>query len=95
MNASAAIALRVDAEEVLGEVLHPQFHRTRADGSYYESGAGPIYSVLRGDGSVRVATEFMWRIDGTSFAAEYSVFPDHRGRNGDRCRRDVQRHHRS
>ncbi|MGD0194423.1 MAG: response regulator [Candidatus Dormibacteria bacterium] len=75
MNASAAIALRVDAEEVLGEVLHPQFHRTRADGSYYESGAGPIYSVLRGDASVRVATEFMWRMDGTSFAAEYSVFP--------------------
>jgi two-component system sensor histidine kinase/response regulator len=75
MNASAAIALRVDAEEVLGEVLHPQFHRTRANGSYYESGTGPIYSVLRGDGSVRIATEFMWRMDGTSFAAEYSVFP--------------------
>ncbi len=75
MNASAAAALGVDADEVLGELMHPLFHRTQADGSYYESGTGPIYSVLRGDGSLRVATEYMWRTDGTSFAAEYSVFP--------------------
>jgi PAS domain S-box-containing protein len=75
MNASAASALGVDAEDVLGEVLHSRFHRTRPDGSYYETGDGPIYSVLRGGGSLRVDTEYMWRIDGTSFAAEYSVFP--------------------
>jgi two-component system sensor histidine kinase/response regulator len=75
MNTAAAAALGVEADDVLGEVMHPHFHRTRADGSYYVSGDGPIYGVLRGDGNVRLATEYMWRSDGTSFAAEYSVSP--------------------
>jgi two-component system sensor histidine kinase/response regulator len=75
MNTAAADALGVEADAVLGEVAHPQFHRTRADGSYYGSGDGPIYRVLRGQGNVRLATEYMWRSDGTSFAAEYSVSP--------------------
>jgi PAS domain S-box-containing protein len=75
MNTAAAQALRVEATEVIGKVMHPIFHHTRADGTAYQANAGPIYSVLRGEGSARVATEMMSRADGTTFAAEYSAFP--------------------
>ncbi|MHB1524728.1 MAG: response regulator [Candidatus Dormibacteria bacterium] len=75
MNTAAAQALRVDATEVIGKFMHPIFHHTRADGTEYQADEGPIYSVLRGEGSVRVATEMMSRADGTTFAAEYSAFP--------------------
>ncbi len=75
MNTTAAQALRVDAADVIGRVMHPTFHHTRADGTTYEADEGPIYSVLRGGGSARVATEMMSRADGTTFAAEYSAFP--------------------
>ena len=75
MNAAAAAALRVDAADVLGQTVHPLFHRTRDDGSAYPTGEGPIFDVLRGGGSVRSDAQQMWRSDGTAFAAEYSVFP--------------------
>ncbi len=75
MNTAAAQALRVDATEVMGRVMHPIFHHIRADGTTYPADQGPIYSVLRGEGSARVATEMMSRADGTTFAAEYSAFP--------------------
>ena len=75
MNAAASGALGVEVEEVLGEVMHPRFHHTRADGSKYGLEEGPIYSVLRGGGSARVETEVMSRSDGTTFPAEYSAFP--------------------
>ena len=35
----------------------------------------PIYKAMHGGGSCRVATEVMWRSDGSSFPAEYSAFP--------------------
>ena len=75
MNAAAAAALRVDAADMLGQTVHPQFHRTSDDGSAYATGEGPIFDVLRSGGSVRSAAQQMWRSDGTAFAAEYSVFP--------------------
>jgi len=75
MNTAAAATLGVDANEVVGKVMHPIFHHTRADGTTYNFDEGPIYSVLRGGGSTRVATEMMSRADGTTFAAEYSAFP--------------------
>ncbi|GAC1328173.1 MAG: hypothetical protein NVSMB17_03260 [Candidatus Dormibacteria bacterium] len=75
MNEAAARALGVVVADVLGKVMYPRFHRTRADGTTYAVGEGPIYSVLRGGGSCRVETELMSRSDGTSFPAEYSAFP--------------------
>jgi PAS domain S-box-containing protein len=75
MNAAAAKALGVDRTEAIGQVTHPIFHHTRADGTTYQAEEGPIYSVLRGGGSCRVETETMSRLDGTAFAAEYSAFP--------------------
>jgi PAS domain S-box-containing protein len=75
MNRTAAVALGVEAGQVIGEIMHPQFHHTRADGTHYQPEEGPIYSVLRGGGSARVETEVMSRSDGTTFPAEYSAFP--------------------
>ncbi len=75
MNAVAASVLGLSVEDALGEVLYPWFQRTRADGSTHATDEGPVHSVLAGGGSVRVSTELMWRSDGTSFAAEYSVSP--------------------
>jgi len=75
MNGAAAKALGVDPAQMIGQVTHPIFHHTRADGTTYQAEEGPIYSVLRGGGSCRVETEMMSRLDGTAFAAEYSAFP--------------------
>jgi two-component system sensor histidine kinase/response regulator len=75
MNTAAAEALGVDPTDVIGQVMHPIFHHTRADNTTYAAEEGPIYSVLRGGSSVRVATEVMSRSDGSTFAAEYSAVP--------------------
>jgi PAS domain S-box-containing protein len=75
MNAAAAKALGVNPAEAIGQVTHPIFHHTRSDGTTYQAEEGPIYSVLRGDGSCRVESEMMSRLDGSAFAAEYAAFP--------------------
>jgi PAS domain S-box-containing protein len=75
MNTAAAGALGVDISKVMGELTHPLFHHNRADGSVIAFVDSPIYKAMHGGGSCRVATEVMWRSDGSSFPAEYSAFP--------------------
>jgi two-component system, sensor histidine kinase and response regulator len=75
MNTAAAGALGIDTSKVMGEFTHPLFHHKRADGSVIPFVDSPIYQVMHGGGSCRVATEVMWRSDGSSFPAEYSAFP--------------------
>jgi PAS domain S-box-containing protein len=75
MNTAAAGALGVDISKVMGELTHPLFHHNRADGSLIAFVDSPIYKAMHGGGSCRVATEVMWRSDGSSFPAEYSAFP--------------------
>ena len=75
MNTAAAGALGVDISNVMGELTHPRFHHNRADGSLIAFIDSPIYKAMHGGGSCRVATEVMWRSDGSSFPAEYSAFP--------------------
>ena len=75
MNTAAAGALGVDISKVMGELTHPLFHHNRADGSVIAFIDSSIYKALHGGGSCRVATEVMWRSDGSSFPAEYSAFP--------------------
>ena len=75
MNTAAAGALGVDVASVMGELTHPLFHHNRSDGSVIAFVDSPIYKAMHGGGSCRVATEVMWRSDGSSFPAEYSAFP--------------------
>ncbi len=75
MNPAGATELRVDVNEVVGGVAHTLFHHTRENGSVAPYIDSSIFTALHGGGSRRVATELMWRSDGTSFPAEYSAFP--------------------
>jgi two-component system sensor histidine kinase/response regulator len=75
MNTAAAGALGVEVADVMGELTHPLFHHNRSDGSVIAFIDSPIYKAMHGGGSCRVATEVMWRSDGSSFPAEYSAFP--------------------
>jgi PAS domain S-box-containing protein len=75
MNTSGAAALGVDVTQVMGQLTQPLFHHTRADGSPSLLADSPITKVLHGGESRRVATEVMWRSDGTSFPVEFSAFP--------------------
>ena len=75
MNTAAAGALGVDISNVMGQLTHPLFHHNRADGSVIAFVDSPIYKAMHGGGSCRVATEVMWKSDGSSFPAEYSAFP--------------------
>ncbi|MGA7986845.1 MAG: response regulator [Candidatus Dormiibacterota bacterium] len=75
MNTAGAAALQVDATQVMGQLTQPLFHHTRADGSPSLLADSPITKVLHGGESRRVATEVMWRSDGTSFPVEFSAFP--------------------
>jgi two-component system sensor histidine kinase/response regulator len=75
MNTAASGALGVDISKVMGELTHPLFHHNRADGTVIAFIDSPIYKAMHGGGSCRVATEVMWRSDGSSFPAEYSAFP--------------------
>jgi PAS domain S-box-containing protein len=75
MNTAAAGALGVEVADVMGELTHPLFHHNRSDGSLIAFIDSPIYKAMHGGGSCRVATEVMWRSDGSSFPAEYSAFP--------------------
>jgi two-component system, sensor histidine kinase and response regulator len=75
MNPTAAKELRVDADEVVGGLAHTLFHHTGEDGSTMPFIDSSIFTALHGGGSCRVATELMWRGDGSSFPAEYSAFP--------------------
>ena len=59
----------------MGQLTQPLFHHTRADGSPALLADSPITKVLHGGESRRVATEVMWRSDGTSFPVEFSAFP--------------------
>jgi two-component system sensor histidine kinase/response regulator len=65
----------VDVTQVMGQLTQPLFHHTRADGSPSLLADSPITKVLHGGESRRVATEVMWRSDGTSFPVEFSAFP--------------------
>jgi two-component system, sensor histidine kinase and response regulator len=75
MNTAAAATLGVDITKVMGELTHPLFHHNREDGSPIAFIDSPIYKAMHGGGSCRVATEVMWKSDGSSFPAEYSAFP--------------------
>ena len=75
MNTAAAGALGVDVSSVMGRAHASALPPQRADGSVIAFIDSPIYKAMHGGGSCRVATEVMWRSNGSSFPAEYSAFP--------------------
>ncbi|MBT8365351.1 MAG: PAS domain S-box protein, partial [Deltaproteobacteria bacterium] len=75
INPAGLAMLGFEAEELIGQKIHPLIHHTRPDGSPYPSEACPMHhSLIQGVIGSR-DDEVLWRKDGTSFPAEYSSVP--------------------
>lgn len=61
------------AAGMLGLNMHQLMHHSHADGRHFGEEDCPIFKAFRDGQSCRVASEVMWRFDGTRFSAEYSV----------------------
>ena len=75
VNEAAQAMLGYTRDELLGREMHSLIHHTHADGSTYSSEACPIYDAFRKDQPAHGLVELLWRKDGSSFPAEYSVQP--------------------
>jgi PAS domain S-box-containing protein len=75
INPAAAQLLGYAPSELVGRVLHPLIHHTKADGKDYPSEECPIYHAISDGLAHTVADELFWRKDGTSFAVEYTSTP--------------------
>jgi PAS domain S-box-containing protein len=75
VNPAAAAMLGYREEEMLGRNMHELIHHTRVDGSAYPKEDSPIQASLEHLSTVRIANEFFWRKDGSSFAVEYVARP--------------------
>lgn len=74
-NAAAVQMLGYSQEEMLGRVMHPLIHHTKADGTAYPEEESPIRKSLLSFGTTRVRDEIFWRKDGTCFPVEYVARP--------------------
>jgi PAS domain S-box-containing protein len=75
-NAAFLRMLGIEREEdAIGKKLHDTIHHTHADGSHYPEEECRIYRTARGWGPAHVDNELFFRLDGTSFPAEYWVSP--------------------
>ena len=78
VNPAGARMLGYSPEELVGQMMHPLLHHTRADGTAFPREECPMYHTTR-DGTVRtVSDEVLWRKNGTSFPVEYSATPVHK-----------------
>ena len=62
-------------EELLGKNMHELIHHTRPTGEPYPIDACNIYQAFREERGVHISDEIVWRLDGTSFPAEYWSHP--------------------
>jgi PAS domain S-box-containing protein len=75
LNRAGAKMLGYSRYEVLGRNMHRLVHHSREDRSAYPEAECPTVRAMRTGEAVRVATEVLWRKDGTPFPAEYSASP--------------------
>ena len=74
-NPAACKMLGYEADELLGQPMHPLVHHSYPDGSPYPGEGCPMYAAVI-DGQVhRVENEVLWRKDGSSFPVEYTSTP--------------------
>ena len=75
INPAGMTMLGFEADELIGQKIHPLIHHTRADGSLYPIEECPMHhSLTRGVIGSR-DDEVLWRKDGGSFPVEYSSVP--------------------
>jgi PAS domain S-box-containing protein len=64
--------------DLLGRNMHDVMHHTRPDGTPYPVEQCHILEAFRQGHGTHIDDEFIWRLDGTSFPAEYWSDPMHR-----------------
>src|SRR3954468_2510197 len=75
LNRAGAKMLGYTRYEVLGRNMHRLVHHSHEDRSPYPESECPIPESMRTRQPVRVASEVLWRKDGTPFPVEYSSSP--------------------
>jgi PAS domain S-box-containing protein len=75
INPAGLAMLGFDADELIGQKIHPLIHHTRTDGTPYSIEECPMYHSLTQGVSDRRDDEVLWRKDGTSFPVEYTSVP--------------------
>ncbi len=81
--ANAACARLLGAEhnlQLLGKQMHELIHHHRSDGSLYPNAECHIYRAFREGRQSHADDEVLFRLDGTSFPAEYWSYPVRRGK---------------
>jgi PAS domain S-box-containing protein len=73
INPAAIEMLGFAPDEVLGRDMHELIHHSYPDGSPYPIEACPINTAFEEGRSLHLVEEVLWRKDGTSFPALYSV----------------------
>lgn len=61
--------------ELVGHDIHSLIHHAREDGTPFPAAECQILESMRTQHGCRIENEFLWRKDGTSFPALYSVAP--------------------
>ena len=75
INPAGLAMLGFEADDLIGQKIHPLIHHTRSDGSPYPVEDCPMHhSLVQGTFS-NVDDEVLWRRDGTSFPVEYTSVP--------------------
>ncbi len=75
MNQAAADLFRGEAGRFVGESMHALTHHTREDGSPYPAEECAVCSAFQTGEGHSFENEVLWRLDGTSFPAEYATHP--------------------
>jgi PAS domain S-box-containing protein len=75
INPAGLKMLGFDAEELIGQKIHPLVHHSRTDGTPYPVEECPMYQSLIQGTTGNPDGEVLWRKDGTSFYVEYTSVP--------------------
>jgi len=75
INPAGLAMLGFEADELIGQKIHPLIHHTRVDGRPYPIEECPMHHSLTRGVIGNHDDEVLWRKDGTSFPVEYSSVP--------------------
>jgi PAS domain S-box-containing protein len=75
INPAGLSLLGFEADELIGQKIHPLIHHTRPDGTPYPIEECPMYHSLTQGTIGNQDDEVLWRKDGTSFHVEYTSVP--------------------
>ncbi len=75
INPAGLAMLGFEADELIGQKIHPLIHHTRPDGTPYPIEECPMHHSLTQGEIGNQDDEVLWRKDGTSFPVEYNSVP--------------------